>query len=117
MLKLLKKLDKKDFINIVICVVLVFVQVWLELKMPDYMSSITRLVQTEGSKMSDIIEQGAYMLACALGSLISTIIVGYFAAHVASNFSKTVRGDIFKKVESFSTEEIKKLWIDITKIL
>ena len=108
MLKLLKKLDKKDFINIVICVVLVFVQVWLELKMPDYMSSITRLVQTEGSKMSDIIEQGAYMLACALGSLISTIIVGYFAAHVASNFSKTVRGDIFKKVESFSTEEIKK---------
>ena len=76
--------------------------------MPDYMSAITRLVQTEGSKMSDILEQGAYMLACAGGSLISAIIVGYFASLVASSFSATLRLKIFKKIQDFGIQEIKK---------
>lgn len=108
MFKLFKNLSTKDKIYVVICIVLIVFQVWLELKMPDYMSAITRLVQTEGSKMSDILEQGAYMLACAGGSLISAIIVGYFAALVASSFSATLRLKIFKKIQDFGIQEIKK---------
>jgi len=108
MFKLFKNLSKKDLLYVIICISLIVFQVWIELKLPDYMSTITRLVQTEGSKMSEIIEQGVYMLACAGGSLISAIIVGYFAANVAASFSRTVRGKIFSQVESFSTSEIKK---------
>ncbi len=106
--KLFKKLTKKDFIYTLVCITLIVFQVWLELKMPDYMSAITTLVQTEGSSINEIIEQGFYMLACAFGSLISAIIVGYFAAKVASHFSMTLRGLIFEKVQKFGTEEIKK---------
>ncbi len=108
MFKLFKNLSTKDKIYVVICIVLIVFQVWLELRMPDYMSAITRLVQTEGSKMSDILEQGAYMLACAGGSLISAIIVGYFASLVASSFSATLRLKIFKKIQDFGIQEIKK---------
>ncbi len=108
MFKLFKNLSTKDKIYVVICIVLIVFQVWLELKMPDYMSAITRLVQTEGSKMSDVLEQGAYMLACAGGSLISAIIVGYFASLVASSFSATLRLKIFKKIQDFGIQEIKK---------
>lgn len=108
MFKLFKNLSKKDLIYTIICIALIIFQVWLELRMPDYMSAITQLVQTEGSKMSEIIKEGAYMLACAGGSLISAVIVGYFAANVASSFSATVRKKIFNKVEEFSTSEIKK---------
>lgn len=108
MFKLFKNFNKKDLGFILICVVLIIFQVWLDLKMPDYMSAITRLVQTEGSTMAEILEQGGYMLACAAGSLISAIVVGYFATHVASSFSKTLRNKIFEKVQSFGTEEIKK---------
>lgn len=108
MFKLFKNLSKKDLLYVIICIALIVFQVWIELKLPDYMSTITRLVQTEGSEMSEIVKQGAYMLACAAGSLFSAIIVGYFAANVASNFSATVRGKIFKQVENFSMSEIKK---------
>lgn len=108
MFKLFKNLSTKDKIYVVICIVLIVFQVWLELKIPDYMSAITRLVQTEGSNMSDILEQGAYMLACAGGSLISAIIVGYFASLVASSFSATLRLKIFKKIQDFGIQEIKK---------
>lgn len=108
MFKLFKNLSTKDKIYVVICIVLIVFQVWLELKMPDYMSAITKLVQTEGSKMSDILEQGAYMLACAGGSLISAIIVGYFASLVASSYSATLRLKIFKKIQDFGIQEIKK---------
>ena len=108
MIKLLKDFSKKDIIFILISAVLIVGQVWLELKMPDYMSSITRLVQTEGSSMADIMKQGAYMLACAFGSLISAICVGYLASHVSSSFSMNLRRKIFDKVEKFGTEEIKK---------
>jgi len=107
MFKLFKKLTKKDLLYILICLVLIVFSVWLELRMPEYMSAITRLVQTEGSTMSEILEQGLYMLLCAFGSLVTAVIVGYFATEVASHFSKVVRSDIFKKVQGFSTEEIK----------
>ena len=102
MFKLFKNLSKKDRLYIVICLILIVFQVWLELKMPDYMSEITRLVQTEGSKMKDIVEQGIYMLLCAGGSLASAVVVGYFAAQVASSFSATVRSKIFRKIQEGS---------------
>ena len=107
MFKLFKNLTKKDLLYIVICFTLIIFQVWIELKMPDYMSAITRLVQTEGSTINEILTQGSYMLACAFASLISAIIVGYFAANIASSFSATVRLKIFEKVGKFSTSEIK----------
>lgn len=107
--KLFKNFTKKDVFFMCICILLIVFQVWLELKMPDYMSAITRLVQTEGSSMREIIEQGAYMLLCALGSLVSAVIVGYFASNLASNFSKTLREKVFSKVLRFSTKEMKEL--------
>lgn len=108
MLKLFKNLKKREIIYALICVTLVSINVWLELKIPDYMSAITRLVQTEGSKMSDILLQGGYMLACALASLISSIIVGFFASRVAAGFSANLRAKIFEKVERMGVAEIKK---------
>ncbi len=107
MLKLFKNLTKKDAFYILICIILIVFQVWLELKMPDYMSAITRLVETEGSPIGEILLNGGYMLLCALGSLASAIIVGYFSTHLASNFSKTLRNKLFTKVFQFSTREIK----------
>ena len=97
--KLFKNFSKKDWIYIIICISLIVFQVWLDLRMPDYMSSITRLVQTEGSEMSEIIREGALMLACALGSLASAVVVGYFATHVSSSFSANLKTTIFKKVQ------------------
>ena len=108
MLKLLKKFKKKEWFLSFIALLLIIVEVWLELKMPDYMSEITKLVQTEGSKMADIITNGSWMIGCALGSLIAAIIVGYIVANVASSFSMNLRKDLFNKVESLSMNEIKQ---------
>lgn len=108
MFKLFKNLNKKDIFYIFLCIFFIVFQVWLDLKIPDYMSAITRLVQTEGSKMSEILTQGGYMLLCAGLSLIAAIIVGYFAAYVSSSFSKNVRGKLFNKTLDFSLNEMKK---------
>ena len=104
---IIKNFNKKDWALILVSVVLIFGQVWLELKMPDYMSQITVLVQTEGSKMSEIIKNGAYMILCALGSLLSAVVVGYLIARLSANFSKDLREKLFSKVESLSMHEIK----------
>lgn len=108
MIKLLKNLGKKEWLLSIICFILIVGQVWLELKMPDYMSEITVLVQTEGSQMSDIIENGAYMLLCAFGSLLSAIIVGYLVSNISATFSMNVRDKLFDKVEKLAMNEIKK---------
>ena len=108
MFKLFKNFNTKDLLIIILCIIFVVVQVWLDLKLPDYMSSITRLVQTEGSSMNEIILQGVYMLLCAFGSLLSAICVGYMSSLLSANFSKVLRKKIFNKVEDFGTEEIKK---------
>ena len=108
MIKLLKNLRKRELIYALICITLVASHVWLELKIPDYMSGITRLVQTEGSKMSEILEQGGMMILCALISLICNIITGFFAARVASGFSANIRKRIFEKVENMGIQEVKK---------
>lgn len=107
MLKLLKELNKKDWFFAFISFVLIIVQVWLELKMPDYMSEITKLVQTKGVLMSDILTQGGYMLLCAFGSLVSAIIVGYLISNIAASFSMRTRKSLFEKVENLSMEEVK----------
>lgn len=112
MRKLIKNFTKKEFGVMLIVLLLVIAQVYLELKMPDYMSEVTKLVQTEGSKMHDIIINGCYMLACAFGSLVSAVIVGYLVANLSSTFSMKIREQIFKKVESFSTNEIKMFQVN-----
>ena len=107
MLKLLKELNKKDWFFAFISFILIIVQVWLELKMPDYMSEITKLVQTKGVLMSDILTQGGYMLLCAFASLVSAIIVGYLISNIAASFSMRTRKSLFEKVENLSMEEVK----------
>ncbi len=107
MIKLLKNLSKKEAILALISFVLIFGQVWLELKMPDYMSKITQLVQTEGSEMKDILINGGYMILCAFGSLVSSIIVGYLIANISSLFSMKVRKKLFNKVEDLAMHEVK----------
>ena len=107
MLKLIKNFTKKDWLIIGISLVLIFMQVWLDLKMPDYMSQITVLVETEGSKMSDILKNGGYMLLCAFGSLLGAFIVGFIIAKLFAGFSKKLRNKIFSKVENLSMSEIK----------
>ena len=108
MIKLFKKMGKKQLIYALICVVFISLNVYLELKIPDYMSEITILVQTKGSKWGDILKNGGYMLLCAFGSLVASCIVGYFASLVASFFGKITRKNIFEKVGKFGTEEIKQ---------
>ena len=111
MLKLLKRFSKKEIILVLVCLLFIIGQVWLDLKMPDYMSNITRLVQTEGTEVIEILEQGIYMLLCAGGSLIFACIVGYFASFLSSSFSKELRYDLFCKVEDFSMAEMNKFSI------
>lgn len=108
MIKLIKNFEKKDYTLVLLIVILIVAQVWLDLKMPDYMSEITKLVKTEGSNMSDILYNGGFMLLCSLGSLTSTIISGYFLALLSSRFSSNIRKKLFYKVESLSLNEIKK---------
>ena len=107
MFKLFKKLGKKQLMYALICVTFISVNVYLELKIPDYMSEITVLVQTQGSKISEILKQGAFMLICAFGSLVASFIVGYFAAKVSAHFGKITRKNVFEKVSMFGDEEIR----------
>lgn len=108
MAKILKYLNPKEWVQILISVFFIVSQVWLDLKLPDYMSEITKLVQTEGSAMADIWQAGGYMLLCALGSLASAVFVGFLASRVAASLSMRLRSMIFNKVESFSMEEINR---------
>ena len=108
MLKIFKKLTKKQILLVLISVVFITFQVFLDLKIPDYMNEITKYVQTDGSTMKDVLAPGVYMVLCAFGSLISSVIVGYFAAYIAASFSKNLRKDVFAQVGKFGMEEIKK---------
>ena len=108
MFKLLKSFRKKEWLITIVSVCLIVMQVWLELKMTDYMSKVTILVQTEGSKMSDILINGGYMLLCAFGSLVGAVIVGYLIALLSAGFSKELRGKLFRKVEEMSMSEVKE---------
>ena len=108
MIKLLKNLSKKDRFIILVIAALVIFSVFLDLRMPEYMSKITRLVQTEDTTMKDILTAGTHMLLCAVGSMLTIIVIGYYSSLLSANFSKVVRRKIFVKVESFGLAEIKK---------
>ena len=108
MLKIFKYLKLKEWLMMLVSLGFIVSQVWLDLKLPGYMSEVTTLVQTPGSAMSDIWRTGGYMLLCALGSLVAAIIVGYFAARIGASFSQRLRSMLFNKVESFSMEEINR---------
>lgn len=107
MIKLLKNLNKKEILMIFIVLLLVILQVWLDLKLPDYMSEITVLVQTSTSSMNDILKNGGCMLLCAVGSLLGAILTGYITATISSNFSMKIREKIFTKTQNLSMSEIK----------
>ena len=106
MIRICKYLKKRDWEFVCLSLVFIVAQVWLELKMPDYMSEITALVQTEGSEMSEILSAGGSMLLCALGSLVSAFIVGYFVAKIAAGLAMRLREMVYNKTMSFSMEEI-----------
>ena len=107
MFRLLNNLRKKDWLLVIISFLLIVGQVWLDLKLPDYMSKITILVQTSGSKISDVLLNGFYMLLCAVSSLLLAFLVGYFISKVSSTLSMRIRKKIFTKVENLSMNEIK----------
>ena len=107
MFKLLKNIGLKEWLLTLVVFVLIFGQVWLELKMPDYMSEITVLVQTEGSEMKDIIKNGGAMLGCALGSLVLAVFTGYIVSYISAIFSMVTRKKLFDKVENLTMQEVK----------
>ena len=107
MLKILKKFNKKDIIVILCCIAIIIFQVWIELRLPEYMSTITRLIQTTDSNMSDILKQGGHMLLCAFGSMVSAIIIGYLSSGLSASFSLKLREKVFKKVQKLGEAEIK----------
>ncbi len=108
MIKIFKRLKAAEWIQAVVSLAFIVAQVWLDLKLPDYMSEITTLTQTPGSRMADIWLAGGKMLLCALGSVIAAVIVGFFAARIAASFSQRLRSLLFNKVASFSMEEINR---------
>jgi len=108
MLKILRRLNGKEWAQAGLSLLFIVAQVWLDLKLPDYMSDITRLTQTEGSAMADIWTAGGYMLLCALGSLAASVIVGFFAARIAASFSRRLRSGLYAKVDAFSMHEISR---------
>jgi ATP-binding cassette subfamily B protein len=106
MLKIFKYLKKNEWMLVVCSLAFIVVQVWLDLKLPDYMAEITTKLQTEGTPVSELLIPGSYMLFCAVGSMIASIIVGYFAAKVAAGLAMRLRAMVFDKTLSFSMEEM-----------
>ncbi len=108
MLKIFRYIKLKEWLQFVISVAFIVAQVWLDLKLPDYMSEITKLLQQTESPVTEIWKTGGVMLLCAFGSLASSVVVGFFAARIAASFSMRMRGFIFNKVDSFSMQEINR---------
>jgi len=106
MLKIFKYFQKTDWLLVLCSLVFIVTQVWLDLKIPDYMAEITRLVQTEGSEISDVLSQGAFMILCAIGSMLASMVTVFLAARIAAGFSVRLRGMVFEKNLSFSMEEV-----------
>lgn len=106
MIKLLGNLKKREWRLALLAILFIVLQVWLDLTMPDYMADITRMIQTEGSTMGDILSSGALMLLCALGSLLACVATAVCSARIAVGFGGTLREKLFQKVQSFSMEEI-----------
>lgn len=108
MLKMLKRFTKKEGLLAALSLFFIVIQVWLDLKIPDYMSEVTLLVQTPTSEMADIYIAGGMMLACAFGSLVSAVAVAVIAAKISANFGANIRSSLFNKVMDFSMEEMSR---------
>lgn len=106
MTKLLRYLRSREWAVAVLALAFIVVQVWLDLKSPEYMAEITRLVQVEGSTMPEILTAGGKMLACSLGSLLAAVATAVCSSFIAAGFGGTMRAKMFHKVQSFSMEEI-----------
>ncbi len=106
MFKLFKKYQSKEYFMMFLVLVLVCVQVYFDLKLPDYMSEITKLVETEGSEMADILKNGVFMISCAFASLLASVFVGYLASNLSATLSLRVRKDLFDKVERLNMQEL-----------
>ncbi|MFT8357362.1 ABC transporter ATP-binding protein [Bifidobacterium aquikefiri] len=106
MLRICKYLSKLEIGELILGVALVISQVWFDLKLPDYMSDVTRIVETPNSKVSQVWTAGGKMLLISLGSIACAIATGFIAARVAATFTQRLRSLEFKHVESFSTQEL-----------
>ena len=112
MIKLLKHLKAIEWIQVFASIVFIVAQVWMDLKLPDYMSEITKILQTPGSEMLGMWLAGGKMMLCAIGSLASAVVVGFFVERIAASFSQRLRSLLFSKVDSFSMEEINRFSTD-----
>ena len=106
MLKILRHLTRREWLFVGVSFVFIIMQVWLDLKLPDYMAEVTLLIQTEGTTVSDLWQPGLMMLLCAVISMVAAIIVGCFAARIAAGLAKRIRGMVFDKTISFSLAEM-----------
>ena len=111
MVKIFKYLKRNEWLLVLVSIVFIVTQVWLDLKLPDYMAEITTLIQTEGTGTLELVVPGLYMLLCAIGSMVAAIIVGFFAAKIAAGLSMRLRAMVFDKTLSFSMEEINQFSI------
>ena len=106
MFKILKKITGKELRYVGISLIFIVIQVYLDLKLPDYMSKVTKLIQEKGTTVSQIFDEGRWMVLCAFGSLVAAVIVGFFAAKVAAGLSRTLRHDVYHQVSEYSMAEI-----------
>lgn len=106
MIKLLKRMRKREALMALLCAVLVVAQVYFDLKLPDYMTRLTTLIKTPGSVTADILSVGGEMLLCTLASAVLAVGCGYLAAKTASGFSFSVRADLFHHVMDAGSEEM-----------
>lgn len=107
MLKMLKNLTWKEWLMAAVSVVFIVAQVWLDLKLPEYMSQITSLLTTGSDNMSEIWKNGGFMIACAVGSALMSVVVGFFAARIAAKLGLIIRGKVYSKIQKFSKSEMK----------
>lgn len=106
MFTLIRKMKKREWFMAIICALLVLAQIFFDLKLPDFMSDLTILIKTEGSRISDILLTGLKMLVCTLISATLAVACGFLASKTAAGLSLTIRSDIFKKVSEFGQEEM-----------
>ena len=108
MIRICKYLSKAEWFQLFVGLLFIVAGVWLQLKLPDYMADITRLVETPNSEMHDVWVAGGKMLAVALGAMLTTVAVGFITARVSASFTQRLRSMQFRRVESFGPEELNR---------
>jgi len=111
MIKILKEFSKKEVLLVIICIVLIIVQVWIDLKLPEYMWKITELIETESTQIQEIVHQWIQMLFITLISVLISMVLVFCSSKIAANFSAKLRAKIYDKVQSFSMENVKNFSI------